>query len=109
MLNQFGAKLGFLEREVKGKDRAESHGVEGKPCFQVIVFLEGLQESSMQEANGWKNERLWESLVQETQEANNQKMLPEISRPPGEWTPSPGGSSLLTICRSLGAEFHKRA
>ena len=76
MLNQCGTKLGFLAREVKGKDRAESHGVEGKPCFQVIVFLEGLQESSLQEANGWKNERLWESLVQETQEANNQKNAP---------------------------------
>lgn len=58
MLNQFGTKLGFLEREVKGKDRAESCGVEGRPCFQVtfIVFLEGLWEGSMQEANRWKNE-----------------------------------------------------
>lgn len=58
MLNQFGAKLGFLEREVKGKDRAESRGLEGRPCFQVtcIVFLEGLWEGSVQEANRWKNE-----------------------------------------------------
>lgn len=38
------------------RGRREGQGrvpwVEGKPCFQVIVFLEGLQESSMQEANG---------------------------------------------------------
>ena len=46
MLNQCGTKLGFLAREVEGKDRAESHGVEGKPCFQVIVFLEGLWENN---------------------------------------------------------------
>lgn len=62
MLNQCGTKLGFLEREVKGKYRAESHGVEGRPCF--IVFLEGLREGSVQEVNSWKNEVLQEGSMQ---------------------------------------------